>query len=57
MDGAEFWREKELAERKCMSQKDFNDHMNKKEKYRIEHPKNNRSHKNEDKTPLPPINE
>ncbi len=53
----EFWREKEEAERKCMSQKDFNNHMNKSEKYRIEDKHNNRSHAHENKTPLPPINE
>ena len=50
--GEEFWRHKKAAEAECMKQKDFNNMLNKSEKYRIEHPKNNRSHANEDKSPL-----
>jgi hypothetical protein len=51
VESEEFWRHKKTAEAKCMSQKDFNNMLNKSDKYRIEHPKNNRSHVNEDKSP------
>ena len=45
--GNEHWREKEAAEAKGMSQKDFNDHMNDPNKYHLEDPHENRSHKHE----------
>jgi len=48
----EFWREKAKAEAKCMTQEEFNDYMNNPDFYRIEDPKSNMSHKNEDKSPL-----
>ncbi|MFC4922500.1 RHS repeat-associated core domain-containing protein [Delftia deserti] len=45
--GHEFWREKAAAEKKCMSQALFNDHMNNANFYQIEDPKLNMSHKYE----------
>lgn len=45
--GHEFWREKLAAEKKCMTQAQFNDHMNNSSFYQIEDPKLNMSHKYE----------
>jgi RHS repeat-associated protein len=49
--GNEFWREKEKAEGEGLTQKQFNDRMNKSGKYQLEDAKSNRSHKYEQKQP------
>ena len=43
--GHEFWREKQKAEAKGRTQKQFNDYMNNPKFYQIELPRNNRSHR------------
>lgn len=50
--GHEFWREKQAAEAKCMTQEQFNDHMNNPDFYQIEDPASNRSHRYEDKSSI-----
>jgi RHS repeat-associated protein len=47
--GNEFWREKAQAESEGLTQKQFNDRMNDPDKYQIEDPSSNRSHKYEKK--------
>jgi hypothetical protein len=45
--GVEFWRERDAAEGKGMSQQEFNDQMNDPSKYQLEDPSSNRSHQYE----------
>jgi hypothetical protein len=45
--GHEFWREKEAAEAEGLTQEDFNDRMNDPDKYQLEDPSSNRSHRYE----------
>jgi hypothetical protein len=45
--GHEFWREKQAAEAKGWTQKEFNDHMNNPDYYQWEDPSSNRSHQYE----------
>ncbi|OAS14762.1 HNH/endo VII family nuclease [Paenibacillus oryzisoli] len=45
--GNEHWREAEKAKKQGLTQKEFNDRMNNPDKYQIEDPKSNRSHKYE----------
>jgi hypothetical protein len=47
--GNEFWREKAKAQSEGLNQKQFNDKMNNPDKYQIEDPSTNRSHKYEQK--------
>ena len=47
--GHEFRREKARAEAEGLTQKEFNDRMNDPDKYQIEHPRNNRGHRYEQK--------
>ena len=45
--GQEFWRLKEQAEAEGLPQKQFNDRLNDPNKYQLEEPSSNRSHKHE----------
>ncbi|ULO10611.1 HNH/ENDO VII family nuclease [Paenibacillus sp. 19GGS1-52] len=45
--GNEHWREVEKAKKQGLTQKEFNDRMNNSDKYQIEDPISNRSHKHE----------
>jgi hypothetical protein len=45
--GNEFWREKQSAETEGLTQQQFNDRMNDPDKYQLEDPSSNRSHKYE----------
>ena len=47
--GSEFQKMKEVAEKKGLTQKQFNDQMNDPKHYQVEHPSENRSHKHEAK--------
>jgi len=47
--GYEFWREKARAKDEGLTQKQFNDRMNDPNKYHLEDPVSNRSHKYEQK--------
>lgn len=45
--GNEFWREKQAAEAEGLTQEQFNDRMNDPDKYQLEDPSSNRSHRYE----------
>jgi len=47
--GNEFWRERAQAEAEGLTQKEFNDRMNDPNKYQLEDPSSNRSHRYEKK--------